>query len=315
MIKNIKVRLNMAKDSNLPTDGNMEDELRSSSMRLRLSVRNAFNAIIEKEGWENQDAALENLCRLWTIENQKKDIPERLLEIEDFQFHVAAIQDSFIASLSLYKSTDSRVRESFKSTFEEKEKRIKELVQKCESLESEKNLLDTLYKEARDKKISAQAEVNRIETEMKKTEDLYQEYRNKVEDMKKLLNNYEDGIARLQAVELELAEKISENSVLQDQLNKTIIEHDKQKAKYDSDLERMKSKAESDLEIAVLKTKNEYKDKIAELNDGYSKEFKNHITDMEALKNSLNEKQKEIDRLQSLLREYNLKNEEEVADS
>lgn len=95
----------------------------------------------------------------------KSLIPERLVEIEEFELHAKAILAGYLRSLETAKNTEARVRENFVHDLLKKDKRIAEL----EEVIEQRNLA---VKEIEAKVTSAVALTKKAETEAEQAKKL-----------------------------------------------------------------------------------------------------------------------------------------------
>lgn len=128
----------------------MADELKNRSIRIDEDTFSKFKEIAS-ENFANQNECLNELVKVYELDQGKKLLPDRKAEIENFEACLVQIQNAFIHSLEMNHNAELRVRGEFEAQLEEKDLKLQSEVDKStsyfEELKSLKEALEEIKAE------------------------------------------------------------------------------------------------------------------------------------------------------------------------
>lgn len=98
-------------------------EIKQANFRIAQESADAFRAFCEEKGW-NQAQGFDHLLQVLELDQAKATVPERALEISDFEAHVQALLGAYVQSVSLAANTEDRIRMEFSRRLESKDETI-----------------------------------------------------------------------------------------------------------------------------------------------------------------------------------------------
>lgn len=110
----------------------MADELKNRSIRIDEDTFSKFKEIAS-ENFANQNECLNELVKVYELDQGKKLLPDRKAEIENFEACLVQIQNAFIHSLEMNYNAELRVKGEFESQLEEKDLKLQSEVDKSTS--------------------------------------------------------------------------------------------------------------------------------------------------------------------------------------
>lgn len=110
----------------------MADELKNRSIRIDEDTFSKFKEIAS-ENFANQNECLNELVKVYELDQGKKLLPDRKAEIENFEALLVQIQNAFIHSLEMNHNAELRVKGEFESQLEEKDLKLQSEVDKSTS--------------------------------------------------------------------------------------------------------------------------------------------------------------------------------------
>lgn len=124
----------------------MADELKNRSIRIDEDTFSKFKEIA-CENFANQNECLNELVKVYELDQGKKLLPDRKSEIENFEACLVQIQNAFIHSLEMNHNAEIRVRGEFEAQLEEKDLKLQsELNKSTLYYEEIKSLKEALEK-------------------------------------------------------------------------------------------------------------------------------------------------------------------------
>lgn len=262
----------------------MAEELKPRTIRADEETFKKFSQI-SRETFGNQGQCLSTLIHLYEIEQGKKEIPERQVEIETFQTHLNRLVDMFVNSLQLMNDTELRVKGEFADLLNSKDSVII-------NLQEEINKKKIKEKELNDLITSMELDKKRIETELKSSKKLIEDYENSIQDKEALNIIMTEQVRALKENQRKAEEIIEQNETLRKEMDEIKNKNQNQEItieKLNNQLDRTKFEAE--------KTINE---KDSENNRILLQKDINHQLEVENIKKTY---QSEIDKYQKKIQE------------
>ena len=286
-------------------------EIKQTNFRIDADTADAFRAFCEEHNY-NQAKGFDYLMEVLQITKAKEYVPERLVEIEEFEMHSKAILAAFLKSVETAKNTQLLVRADFESDLAKKEKRITELEGEAEQHKQEVKEAEARAKEAVALQKQAENEAEQAKKLQSAAEKTAADKVAMYEMSQSQLKEATDKLAEYPALKerVELLDKDLADSLRIIQENKKDAERDKERAIADTikmkdqelaKMQDLKNRRITELEVEVSKvqgTNSELQkqlDKLESKNDGLQDkiaELKAQLAEMKA-QNSFLEKQLE----------------------
>ena len=89
-------------------------EIRQTNFRIDTEDAEKFRKFCNAHGM-NQAQAFDHIMQVIEMDKAKAAIPERALEIEEFERHAKALITAFLNSIEIAESSEERVLEKFQS--------------------------------------------------------------------------------------------------------------------------------------------------------------------------------------------------------
>jgi len=148
-------------------------EIKQTNFRLDEESVASFRSFCDQYGY-NQAQGFDHLLQVLELDNAKKALPTREIEIIDFETHVKALMQAFLHSLNLCDNTEVRVREEFANQLETKDRtisdyhvQIENLKRKIEDITAQNAALQNVNSENFDLKYKLQDKNQEIDTMQK----------------------------------------------------------------------------------------------------------------------------------------------------
>lgn len=270
-------------------------EIKQTNFRINNETADQFRAFCEENGM-NQAQGFDHLMQVLELSQAKEYIPERRVEIEEFERNIKAVMSGYINSVEIAKNTEIRVREEFNTALVRKDEVIDTLHKKVEEYkevvdqaikraedaeEKQKKAEDTAnqaqkMQESAEKTASDKAEMyemsqSQLKEALKKLEE-YPELKKKTVLLEEklataeqtIVSNQKDAEMSKERALMDAQKKFDDKlSDMEKQLDKALNEANNDKIKALLDLEHTKDKQIAELEIALSKaeTSAEEKDK------------------------------------------------------
>lgn len=235
-------------------------EIKQTNFRIDTETADAFRKFCETQGM-NQAQGFDHIMQIVELDRAKGVVPERQIEIEEFERAVKSIMAAYLGSLEINNNAEKRIKEQFASDLIRKDKTIDELRDKIEQLQLDKKATDAALKEAL-LKVSAAEDHEKIAIEQTASAKKSADDQERINTMlsAKLAESEEKlaGYADLKAAEQEANTEIQK-------LKQTVLDLKKDHAseinalKKDSELEKERAIAEKERELQAEIQKAELK--------------------------------------------------------
>lgn len=245
----------------------MEEESKLRSFRADDVTYEKFKSISSSE-FESQGQCLSALINTYEIEKSKKIIPDRKVEIENFQTHINKLMEMFIMSLELNKDTQMRVRGEFDSLLKSKDLTMSSLQEEIKNInQKRREIMEHIT--AMENKSKANEE--ELEKDKKTIEDLKNTIKNKdiftstiktkLAEANTTIESYKKDITELETLKKKAYVISFENEKLKNEIEKLNFELEKVKGKFEIDRDKMMLEKGKDRQDEIDK----YQAKIEEL--------------------------------------------------
>lgn len=134
-------------------------EIKQANFRIDADSAKAFRDFCDSQGVSQADG-FSYLLKTLELDQAKNQLPERSVEVKQFEQSVKTLQTLFLSSLELNANAEARAKEQFLSDLVRKDKTIDELREKITLLEKQKNELEAAAKEALADKALAEEQKN-----------------------------------------------------------------------------------------------------------------------------------------------------------
>lgn len=280
----------------------MADELKNRSIRIDEDTFSKFKEIAS-ENFANQNECLNELVKVYELDQGKKLLPDRKTEIENFEALLVQIQNAFIHSLEMNHNAELRVKGEFESQLEEKDLKLQSEVDKSTSyFEELKSLKEAFGKikaenenlDLKNKGLNESLKVCR--EEMDSNEEKYQkemlEKQYVIDALKQTNKRDQADIESLKAQIEANKNKVAEFEKLQEENNGLNAEKQNLKSQVSSlkeshkkALEDLKQQCDLEKQMALLDSQTALNDKV--------EKYREENND---LKDRIRELEKELDR-------------------
>lgn len=271
----------------------MAEELKNRSIRADEDTFTKFKQIAS-ENFTNQNQCLNELIKIYELDQGKQLMPDRKAEIENFEMHIDQLQNMFLHSLQMNYDAEARVKMNFKTELEEKDRKLQAEVEKSTSYFEELNSVKAQIEDKDNKIKELEAEKSILTSEVDKYKNQINYDRQKLEaeidgknDFIKTLNNtIKEKDLKIEELNQKIEdnkEKISKIDQLEN-ANKTL---ESEKEDFNKKITALEEKHKNDLTAkdldikqAELKIKEELSDKIETYRQENS-ELKDKIRELE----------------------------------
>lgn len=250
-------------------------QIKQTNFRIDSEQADLFRQFCEDQGM-NQAQGFDHLMEVLALNEAKMKVPERQLEIEEFERHTKAILNAFLTSVALTHDTEKRVYENFRTQLESKESLILDLQNKIAEKENAALQAASLAADA-EKKVKASEEsvldavrkVNAAESRAQDKEEINSMLNAEITKLKNQLEGYD----ALKASEIALQGRLASAEQNIKDLKKdaeiakerTVFEITSKKEAELRELEREKNKEIEKLQekiLALHEEKSDLKDTI-----------------------------------------------------
>lgn len=233
-------------------------EIKQTNFRIDSEKADAFRAFCEENGL-NQAQGFDHLMGVLETARAKELVPERLVEIEEFEQHTKAILSGYLRSLETAKNTELRVRENFANDLIKKDKRIAELEEKVdiktlavEEAKAKAKEAIALQKQAENEALQAKKLQEKAEKTAGDKESMYEMSQIQLKEATDKLAGYPALKERAELLDKDLADALR---IIKE--NQKDAEVDKERAVTAVRMEMDKALAEKDQVIAANELKAE----------------------------------------------------------
>lgn len=211
-----------------------------------------FKAYCEENGL-TQAQGFDHIIEILELDRAKETIPERLIEIEEFERHAKSITSAYLTSLEINANAEARIREQFQSALVSKDKLI-------QGLQNENEKLKASFEN--EKKISIQfaADAEQSRKDMLSAEKALEAAEKRVEDQNNLNHMLSEDLAEAKTrladfagLQEQLATAEAAKREAEQTIKNTELERDRQLAELEKKLEKQKTDAELTLQQTMAK--------------------------------------------------------------
>ncbi len=245
----------------------MADEPKTISIKADDKTYERFIAISNVE-FGDQGQCLASLINTYEIEKSKKIIPDRKLEIENFQAYINKLMEMFIMSLELNKDTQNKVRGEFDSLLKSKDLNISSLHEEIKNLTTRrKDLVDQMSllekkNQNIEKEISESTKIiEDYEKSIKSKDMLINNLKAKLEETKSAIESHKKDLNELETLKKKMYSVSFDNERYKAEIDKLNYELEKAKGKYEIERDKMLLEKGMDRQEEIDK----YQNKIEEL--------------------------------------------------
>ena len=153
-------------------------EIRQTNFRIDTEDAEKFRKFCNAHGM-NQAQAFDHIMQVIEMDKAKAAIPERALEIEEFERHAKALITAFLNSIEIAESSEERVLEKFQSLLVSKDEQIMKLQEELKIKEERSAEAYAAAKEAENKCIA-------VEKAMKDAVESERKMRNSLKDKEEI---------------------------------------------------------------------------------------------------------------------------------
>lgn len=291
----------------------MADELKNRSIRIDEDTFSKFKEIAS-ENFANQNECLNELVKVYELDQGKKLLPDRKAEIENFEACLVQIQNAFIHSLEMNHNAELRVRGEFESQLEEKDLKLQSEVDKSTSyFEELKSLKEAFGKikaenenlDLKNKGLNESLKVCR--EEMDSNEKKYQkemlEKQDVINALKQTNKRDQADIESLKAQIEANKNKVAEFEKLQEENNSLKVE----KQNLESQVSSLKESHKKELQNLEKQYELDKKQAVLEKQEALNNKIEEYREDNSNLKDRVRELEKELDNKKLELQEIEAK--------
>lgn len=292
----------------------MADELKNRSIRIDEDTFTKFKEIAS-ENFANQNECLNELVKVYELDQGKKLLPDRKSEIENFEACLVQIQNAFIHSLEMNYNAEIRVRGEFEAQLEEKDLKLQSELNKSTSYYEEiKSLKETLEKvKAETEKLNLENQGLNESLKVCKKEFVSNEekHQKQISDKQDMIDAFKQTNERNKSDIENLKNKIEANKTKLDEFESIKNENDRLKGEkknleeqlnllqesHKKEIIDLEKQYELDKKQAVLQKQEVLNDKI----EGYREENNNLKDKVRELERELDSKKFELEEVKAKL--------------
>ena len=124
-------------------------EIKQTNFRINSDTADQFRTFCEERGY-NQAKGFDYLMEVLQTQHTKEYVPERRIEVEEFEIASRKLLSIYLQSVEFSKDTEERVRADFETALQKKDNRIAQLESEVELhkqslLETSQCLILTLH--------------------------------------------------------------------------------------------------------------------------------------------------------------------------
>ena len=270
-------------------------ETKARSIRASEETFEKFKALTEE--FENQGDCLENLIRVYEINQAKQSLTEVKADVESYEVHINAIQDAFLHVLQINADAKEIARLEFVDLLNSKEKTIADYQERLQGanicIEQTLAECDEKVAKFRNENEQLESQIRQLESDKAVSDKAVADLEKSVADKEEIIKDKSDIIETLKKdlSKLDVFETVTqENTRLKAESQAHQSEIDKLKVTIEQmqrDIDFKVKETELQIKQAVTDTKAEYTDKIEQLN------ARNNalLTEISNLKDALREKE------------------------
>ena len=259
---------------------NKEQKATPTTFRITSTTNDKFKELAQSFGF-TQEEMLSNLISTYELENAKALIINREKEIDEFQSHVSRLVNIYLNSLELNQNSENRIHEKYSNEINSKAEIINNLQEKLLEKDKQLSSLKTLLQDI-SKDYDKSSEIKSIKDTLQTKQNLIIEYKEKIDTLTSLVTEYRE--------------------YKEDYLNL--------KSKYESSLQK---NSDIQYELKELRLEKSNLEKTIEIINNQLQEYKDNINQIKLEhKESIAEKNNEINKMQKDFEEHLLKENEQL---
>lgn len=260
---------------------NKEQKATPTTFRITSTTNDKFKELAQSFGF-TQEEMLSNLISTYELENAKALIINREKEIDEFQSHVSRLVNIYLNSLELNQNSENRIHEKYSNEINSKSEIINNLQEKLLEKDKQLSSLKTLLQDISKDYDKSSEEIKSIKDTLETKENLIIEYKEKIDTLTSLVTEYRE--------------------YKEDYLNL--------KSKYESSLQK---NSDIQYELKELRLEKSNLEKTIEIINNQLQEYKDNINQIKLEhKESIAEKNNEINKMQKDFEEHLLKENEKL---
>ena len=245
----------------------MEEDANLRSFRADDATYEKFKTISNIE-FESQGQCLSALINTYEIEKSKKIIPDRKVEIENFQAHINKLMEMFIMSLELNKDAQMRVRGEFDGLLKSKDltmaslqEDIKNLKQKRKEVLDHINAVETKNRISEEELTKRKKIIEDLKNTIKNKDIFTSTIKTKLAEANTTIESFQKDITELETLRKKVYVFSFDNERLKAEIEKLTFELEKAKSKFEIDTDKILLEKGKDRQDEIEK----YQSKIEEL--------------------------------------------------
>lgn len=262
-------------------------ETKPASIRLDTDTADKFKQFAEQHGF-TQNQALDNLLRIFELNNAKMLLPDRQKEIDEFEAHVKRLLEIYINALELNRNTEDYIRQEFLQRLQSRETIIAELQEKLAiETASVKRLTDARLQDAE----VIQSHAQQIQNFKKQNDTIGQlvaEYRDKNDTLNSMLTEFKQYKEQAEGLKIQLDGIKTAKTELELLVQKITVDIEKTqqeladlKVKHQQEITMLQDKADVEHQKEILLLKQEFQDKFNQMQQEYNDKVKNLLVELQ----------------------------------
>lgn len=291
----------------------MADELKNRSIRIDEQTFGKFKEIAS-ENFANQNECLNELVKVYELDQGKKLLPDRKAEIENFEALLVQIQNAFIHSLEMNHNAELRVRGEFEAQLEEKDLKLQSEVDKSTSYFEELKSLKEAFGKIKAENENLDLENKGLNESLKVcNEELLtteENYKNQLSEKQDVIDALNQTNKRDQAYIESLKAQIEADKTKVAEFEKLQAENNSLKAEkqnLESQVSSLKESHKKELQDLEKQCELDKKQAVLEKQEALNNKIEEYREDNSSLKDRVRELEKELDNKKLELQEIEAK--------
>lgn len=272
-------------------------KLDQANFRMTRETADRFRGVC-KELQTTHQGGMEKLLDNWDLNGLKGALPERKLDIEDFEAHANAILSSFVRSLELAHTTEDRVREQYRKLLESKDETIMNLQDQIRGKEELAVASNTAYMEAENSKKQAEEERREALERMKAAEKMAADKEKIASMLQTKLEELEEQLQGYPELKKEKEDLKTQVKDLEFELDHAKWKNKNEAEKAKAEIMEMKKQAELDQEKALARLQKECDQHLSEELKKAAEELTKTKIDLASAQTRAIEKENQVARLE-----------------
>ena len=291
----------------------MADELKNRSIRIDEDTFSKFKEIAS-ENFANQNECLNELVKIYELDQGKKLLPDRKAEIENFEALLVQIQNAFIHSLEMNHNAELRVRGEFEAQLEEKDLKLQSEVDKStsyfEELKSLKEALEKIHAQNKNLDLENKGLKESLKVCREEIDSNEEKYKKEVSEKQDVIDALKQTNKRDQAYIESLKAEIEANKDKVAQFEKLQEENNSlkdEKQNLESQVSSLKESHKKELQNLEKQYDLDKKRAVLEKQEALNNKIEKYREDNSNLKDRVRELEKELDNKKLELQEVEAK--------